>query len=108
MRGHGFGREFGRQITCGRTGERWLRRSSVGKSKRAEKGRVATDSLGIHEALRSPIVGDWLAVFTPGEEAMIGVARRVDDQVMRIGVANEKLQIDLASLEQAMNQSEDQ
>jgi hypothetical protein len=39
---------------------------------------------------------------------MIGVAGRVDDQVMRIGVANEKVQIDLASLEQAMNQSEDQ
>jgi hypothetical protein len=44
-RGYGFGREFGRQITFGGTGECWLRRSSVGNSKRAEKsGSVSTAS----------------------------------------------------------------
>ena len=107
-RGHGFGREFGRQIPFGRMDECWLRRSSIRKSKRAEKGWVGTEGLGIHEAIRSPIVGKRLALFIADEEAMIGVAGRIDDQVMRIGVANEKVQIDLASLEQAMNQSEDQ
>src|SRR5580693_6082860 len=107
-RGHGFGREFGRQITFGSTGECWLRRSSIRKSKRAEKSGVGTDSLGIHEVIRAPIVGERLALFIPGEEPMIGVAGSVDCQIMCIGIANKKVQIDLASLEQAMNQSENQ
>jgi hypothetical protein len=103
-RGHSFGREFGRQITFGRTSERWLRRSSIRKPKRAEKGGVGTEGLGIHEAMRAPIVGERLALFIPGEEPMIRVAGSVDCQIMRIGIANKKVQIDLASLEQAMNQ----
>ena len=107
-RGHSFGREFGRQITFGRTSERWLRRSSIRKPKRAEKGGVGTEGLGIHEAMRAPIVGERLALFIPGEEPMIRVAGSVDCQIMRIGIANKKVQIDLASLEPAMNQSENQ
>jgi hypothetical protein len=77
-RGHGFGREFGRQITFGRMGECWLRRSSNRKSKRAEKSGVGTEGLGIHEAIRSPIVGKRLAPFIAGEEPMIGVTGRVN------------------------------
>ena len=104
--GHALGRIAIVEIAFGREAEDGLGTATVGKfgcrvQRRRDVGQIAVDQL-----LHVLVPDQRLAVGAAREQAVAREPRRLHDQPRRVGVADQKLPIDEASLEQHVDERE--
>ena len=82
------------------------RLAAVGERDFADDGRRDVSALGARQRLGRLVEAERIAVGVAREQAVVGRARRLDDQPGRIGVAHEIVEIDLVGVQQFVDQRE--
>ena len=108
LRGDRLGSVFGGEITLCHQGKGRKCRPPVGERMPAEQVRIDVGGLGGGEHLRRAVPGKRSTFRVAREEAVISSTRRLDDEVVRVGVADQEFRIDLAALEQAMDEGKNE
>jgi hypothetical protein len=106
--GHRLRRVLGGEIPLGEQREGGAGVPSVGQHERAAECRIDAGRAGARERPGGAIEGELAPLRIARDEPVLGAAGIVDDQMMRVRVAHEEFGVDLARLEQTVNEREDQ
>src|SRR5579859_686140 len=104
---HCLGGIVRRKIAIGKQGERWAGSTSIGKPVGSEQSRIEAVCFRIRHAVGGSVPGERPSLGVAREKPVIGRTRRVDYEIVRIGVADQESRINVAAFEQAMNKSQD-